>query len=128
MNNLKLPLFPQKMNQYFADAYNSGEVENLIRLFEENAKSVTVEGNVLSSVRQIKSDHQKLLQLGGRMTSTNIFCVEFENIALLRADWIIKTFDSKGQEIEIIGSSSEIVRKQSNGTWLYVIDHPFAFK
>ncbi|QIK60268.1 hypothetical protein G7050_10700 [Dysgonomonas sp. HDW5A] len=66
-------------------------------------------------MKQIKSDHQKLLQLAEKMTSTNIFCTEFESIALLRADWIIVTFDSEGKKLKIKGSSSEIVRKQTNG-------------
>lgn len=128
MNDLKLPLIPQDMNQCFADAYNSGKVENLIRLFEENAKSVTFEGTILSGVTDIKKDHDQLLRLGGTMTSKNIFCVEFENIALLRADWAIITSDAEGKKIEIKGSSSEMIRRQSDGTWLYVVDHPFSSK
>lgn len=60
------------------------------------------------------------------MTSTNKFCVQFEDLALLSAEWKIETTNEKGERTEIKDVSAEVVRKQENGTWLYVIDNPFS--
>ncbi len=54
------------------------------------------------------------------MTSLNNFCVIHGDVALLRADW--KLVASDGNVI-VSGSSAEVVRKQPDGRWLYVIDH-----
>lgn len=63
---------------------------------------------------------QKLLSMPGKMASYNNFCIEHGNIALLRADHSI--VDADGVTI-FSGSSAEVVRRQADGTWLYIIDH-----
>ncbi len=122
---MNLPLNPEEMNECFANAYNTGEVNNLNELFETNAKVVNKKGEIIVGINKINAEHLNLLRLGGKMTSINKYCVEFENIALLRADWKIETHNENGDVAEIKGSSTEIVRKQENGSWLYIVDNPF---
>ena len=43
-----------------------------------------------------------------------------DDIALLRNDWNVNSDDA-----QLASSAAEIVRRQSDGTWLSVIDHPF---
>lgn len=54
------------------------------------------------------------------MLSDNNFCIEYDDIALLRADHAI--VDASGATL-FSGSSAEVVRRQPDGTWLYIIDH-----
>lgn len=124
-STMNLPHRPEEMNEYFAKAYNSGEVDNLNNLFETNAKVVRKNGEVITGINKINAEHLNLLKLGGKMTSNNKYCVEIENIALLRADWKIETHNESGEILEIKGSSTEIVRKQKDGSWLYIVDNPF---
>lgn len=44
----------------------------------------------------------------------------FGDLALLRADWELTTDDGA---VVASGSSAELVHKQGDGRWLYVIDH-----
>ena len=71
-------------------------------------------------VAAISVELGKLLSVRGKMTSHNNFCIEVGDIALLRADHRIA--DAAGTTI-LAGSSAEVVRRQPDGTWLYVIDH-----
>ena len=64
---------------------------------------------------------EKLLRAPGAMASLNNFCVTRGDIALLRADWFIRN----GEELIASGSAAEIIRRQIDGRWLYVIDHAF---
>ncbi len=62
-----------------------------------------------------------LLEMGGRnMALTTVYCIEQGDLALLRNDY---TVDFGGQPVS--GSTTEVVRRQPDGTWLYVIDNPF---
>lgn len=54
------------------------------------------------------------------MASNNTFCVEHGDLALLRADFTLT--DGKGFVI-YSGFTAEIIRKQADGSWRYVIDH-----
>ena len=116
---------PAQMNGIFAVAYNSGAVENLLALYEPQAVLITKAGESLIGLEAIKSELQNLLKLGGTMVSENQYAFQMENVALLRAKFVLKTTTSKGDPLEITGNTSEVVRQQSDGRWLYIIDHPF---
>lgn len=93
--------------------------------YESQAKTVTKDGKTLTGIEEIKENLSGLLKLGGKMTAVNKYTIDLGDIALLRAEWKIDTKDEKGEDLAINGSSSEIVRKQKDGVWLYIIDHPF---
>lgn len=125
MKNYEPPTSPENMNESFAHAYNSGDVNNINALFEQGARVVRYNGDIVTGMENIHREHVNLLQFGGRMTSINKYCVEIDGVALLRADWKIETRNANGEEMTIEGASAEIVRKQPDGTWLYIVDNPF---
>lgn len=116
---------PEEMNPAFAKAFNSGKLDNLSALFEQNA-ILFDHGNKPHQGRgPVRETLEKLLRIEGTMVSTNVYCVPFEDIALLRCRFVIDTTDTEGNPTQIKGFSSEIARKQPDGSWLYIIDHPF---
>ncbi|GAA4139018.1 hypothetical protein GCM10022216_16700 [Sphingobacterium kyonggiense] len=125
MEIIKAPTQPEDMNNTFAKAYNSGNVDNIDLLFEMDAKVVTYDKSIISGRNEYHKEHLNLLKLGGKMTSVNQSCIIFEDIALLSAEWKINTRNEDGRPMEISGKSTEVIRKQKDGTWLYVIDNPF---
>lgn len=112
---------PRRMNQAFASAFNSRSLDRLLALYEPGAVlRVDGSGRDLTGTGEIADALQALLQVPGQMISTNRFCILRDDLALLRADWEI--VDGDGTAIAS-GSSAELVRRQPDGTWLYVIDH-----
>ena len=111
---------PHEMNQTFARAFNSRDIDNLMALYEERAVLRIDAEKTFTGKAAIAVELQKLLTMPGKMLSHNNFCIEYGDIALLRADHSI--VDTDGATI-FSGSSAEVVRRQSDGTWLYIIDH-----
>lgn len=112
---------PQHMNEAFARAFNTRKLDNLLGLYEPEAVLLTGGGGASSlGLSAIAAELAKLLEARGVMTSRNNFCIVHGNLALLRADWNLATEDGN---VVASGSSAEVVRKQSDGRWLYVIDH-----
>ena len=112
---------PRQMNEAFARAFNDRNISRLLALYEPEAV-LRVDGSDKDLVGPdaIAGELQHLLQMPGTMTSRNNFCVVQGNLALLRADWTL--VDDKDASV-VSGSSAELVRRQSDGRWLYVIDH-----
>ena len=112
---------PGQMNEAFARAFNSRNMDELLALYEPNAV-LRVDGTerTLAGLDAIAGELKQFLQVPGTMTSKNNFCVESGDLALLRADWELSGPD--GTAI-VSGSSAEVVRRQPDGSWLYVIDH-----
>ncbi len=112
---------PSGMNEAFARAFNSRNIDNLTALYEENAVLQTEAGErCLHGLNAIRTELSNLLQAPGTMRSVNNYYLEHGDLALLRADWALI-----GDNGEVIasGSSAEVVRRQQDGTWRYVIDH-----
>lgn len=112
---------PSRMNEAFAQAFNSRRVENLLALYEADAV-LRVDGSdrSLIGLAAIEQELAGLLQVPGTMTSRNNFCIVHGDLALLRADWELATDDGT---VVASGSSVELVRRGRDGVWRYVIDH-----
>lgn len=112
---------PAEMNGAFAAARNAGDLNALLSFYEDDAQLlVDASGTGLTGKVAIATELRKLIELPGTMVSNNTFCVEHGDLALLRADFTLA--DEKGIVV-YSGFTAEIVRRQADGSWRYVIDH-----
>jgi ketosteroid isomerase-like protein len=109
------------MNETFARAFNSRNLDNLSALYEPGA-ALRTDGTerTPTGTAEIGAELRLLLLAPGTMVSRNNFCFEHGDLALLRADWALVGEDGTAVAS---GSSAEVVRRQADGSWLYVIDH-----
>lgn len=118
-----LPTKPENSNDCYTLAFNSKDIEFLISLYEEKAKLISNKTEIIGK-ENIKIELQKYLQLDGQMKIKNRFTTQFEDVALLGSTWEIEYKNRQGEMMIISGLGSEIVRQQSDGTWLFRIDNP----
>ena len=110
---------PSQIHSLFLDAFNRGDVEALVALYEPNAALVTKDGAV-SGHQAIREAYQRMLVGGARMELETRAVVEStEGLAVLHAAWTYH----RG-EASTPGLSTEVVRRQPDGKWLFVIDEP----
>lgn len=115
---------PDQMNDTFARAFNSRVLANLLALYEENALLRT--GGAAQTYQgraRIAEALQGLLAMPGRMVSRNNFCLEADGLALLRADFALYGDDGA---VLLGGGTAEVLRRQPDGSWRYLIDHAAA--
>lgn len=118
-------LHPAHMNEAFAAAFNTRDVQQLLDLYEQGAVLCAApDGPHQVGKRAIHDELARLLSIQGTMTSVNRFCIELGDLALLSADWTLRGPDG---QVVATGSTAEVVRRQSNGRWLYIMDHAAAF-
>ena len=75
----------------------------------------------VASPEPIRDHLERLIAIGGTMTSTNLTTVIAADIALVTAAWEVV-----GSHIapSITGRSAEVLRQADDGTWAYLIDQP----
>ena len=116
---------PAEIHTLFRHAFNLGDVEALIALYEPNAVLV-VDGKELIGRESIRKVLESVLVCRGRMTLETRAVVESQQgLAVLHGVWVIEPPTGMGAEIATRGLSTEVVRKQPDGTWLFVIDNPY---
>jgi len=110
---------PTEIHTLFLDAFNRGDVEAVVALYETDAALVTRDG-VAVGHPAIREAYQRMISAGARMElETRAVTESGEGLALLHASW---TFHHAGKIIP--GLSTEVVRRQADGTWLFLIDEP----
>ena len=101
-------------------AFNSGDVEALVALYEPDAWLFGPEGAVQGhdAIRQVWTG---FIAMGGQIQMTTRYVVEHGDIAMLSNQW---TSSIEGAPIS--ATTAEVARRQRDGSWRYVIDNPDA--
>ena len=116
---------PAEIHTLFRDAYNLGDVEALVALYEPNA-TLVVGGETVSGSEEIREWIKNILKHQGRITLETLSVIESaQGIAVLHASWVVERVTEPGVELTTRGLSTEVVRRQPNGTWLFLIDNPY---
>ncbi|XYH93529.1 YybH family protein [Sorangium sp. So ce1128] len=114
---------PQQMNAIFAEAFNSGDLERIMALYEPEAVLAPAPGQRAAGAPAVREAIRALLALGGRMVSRNNYCMQAGSIALLQGEWSLSFVGPDGKEVTETARSAEVVRRQADGSWRYLIDH-----
>jgi ketosteroid isomerase-like protein len=112
---------PVSVHAAVEKAFNDGDVDALIGLYEPDARMVRDDGSVAVGLDEIRAVWADLVALGGRVRMVTRYAVESGDIALLSNEW---TLELEGNPVAS-GATAEIARRQDDGTWRYVIDNPF---
>ena len=108
----------------FAKCFNSGDLEGLLNLYEEDAVFVRGPGDHVSGRASIREALQGFLDTGGQISFRTRHAVQHGDIALLSNEYTLQGVDADGKSFTISGKTSEVLRRQADGRWLYIIDHP----
>ena len=112
---------PEDMSPALATAFNARDLDAMAVLYSENAVLIDETGAEHRGVEAIKAALKDMLEAGGAMTSTPRLAVIVGDIALSGADWQLEPRDG-GEPLE--GRSLEVLRRQPDGSWRYLIDCP----
>jgi len=114
---------PAEIHALFEQAFNLGDVEAVTALYEPGAVLI-VGGNQVIGRESIRNAFESLLARRGRITLETRAVVEAPfGLELLHSGWVIEA--GKGPDIARRGLSTEVVRKQPDGTWRFDNESPY---
>jgi uncharacterized protein (TIGR02246 family) len=116
---------PQDIHRLFVEAFNAGDLPALLALYEPQACFVPQPGRTISGRDSIRAVLQQFLATHGTIGMETTFVVEAVDTALLGGKWHLHGTGPDGKPVEMEGKSIEVVKRQSDGSWRFVIDHPF---
>jgi uncharacterized protein (TIGR02246 family) len=117
---------PVDAHRRFQEAFNAGDLEGLMALYEPDAVLVPQPGaEPVRGAQAIRAALAGFLALKGRLELGTRHVLRHGDIALLRSAWRLKGTGPDGKPVEMAHGSAEVVRRQADGSWRYIIDHPF---
>lgn len=112
---------PRELHQALASAFNAKDLDRVSQLYEQNASLVPEPGKSVSGMKAVKEALKGFLAIDGKMHIDTIYALESGDVALTRSAWSIRN----GSEVKIAAAGTELMRRQKDGSWLFVVDHPF---
>ncbi len=121
------PRSPQDCDRAFGQRVNAGDLDGLVALYERSAALVRADRTAAIGHEAIAEDLAGFLRLRPRITMNvkQVFSGG-DDVAVLYNDWHVTATDPDGKQIEFGGRAIEVVRRQPDGTWRFIIDDPYA--
>jgi len=108
------------IHQKFESLFNAGDLDGLLGLYEPNAILNASAEAPARGTQAIRAALQGFLGTGGKISLKTIAVFETsDGIALIHGEWTVS-----GGSTDLAGKSAEVLRRQADGRWLYVIDNP----
>jgi uncharacterized protein (TIGR02246 family) len=115
---------PEALMTTFAQRLNAGDLDGLIDLYDDAAVFEPSPGVVVQGPSQIRVALEQLLTLRPVLTSSVEQVLTAEDLALVVNAWSLVGTAPDGSEVTQSGRSADVLRRQSDGGWLVVIDKP----
>jgi len=119
---------PEEINVRWTEAFNAGDLAAMLELYEPDAMLVPGPDEApVSGLVAIEASLRQLIGLRGKITFAPRYWLQHGDLALGGIDFhLVDGTDPSGNPVDLRDGTAEVARRQPDGTWKYVFDHPFA--
>jgi uncharacterized protein (TIGR02246 family) len=108
----------------YVDAINAGDAVTVHDLYAERGVVVPRPGYPLAGADRVAAT-EHVIGLGVPMEARLRHAYVVDDIALLVVDWSLRGIAPDGTSVEMSGTAADVVRRDADGTWRYLVDNPF---
>ena len=116
---------PEEIDRIFERELNAGNLDGLVALYEPTAAFTVEPGKVVSGTAAIREAVAGFLALKPNISLSPRVLANIGDIAMVSSKWKLKGTAPDGNPVDLAGESVEIVRRQADGTWKFIIDSPW---
>jgi uncharacterized protein (TIGR02246 family) len=107
------------------DAFHKGDIPAILRTYEADAVVVGDPGKPVQGEAALAAMFARYIAANPVFTYSGHEVVHAGDLALHLAPWRMAGVAPDGTKIEARGLSVAVLRRQADGRWLMVIDHPY---
>ena len=117
---------PEDMPAMFETAFNTGDIEQVLALYEADAVIVPQPGQEVRGATAIRDVLAGFLALKQPIRIERKRVLVNGEVALVSSTWKLSGTGPDGSSVDLGGNTTEVIRRQADGTWRYAIDDPFS--
>ena len=110
---------PAEVSALFERRFAEGDLEGLKALYEEDAVFPTAHGTSVGH-DEIRATLEAYLDSGAKLEFGESLVFPAGDLALIHTPWTMQMPDGSTPT----GATAEVVRRQPDGSWKYIIDNP----
>lgn len=115
---------PEDLNRFFLERANAGDVEGVIALYEPEAVLVGPGKQSIIGTQALRQTYTQLFASKPTFAGETQAAIRNGDLALTSTRFTISSPGPDGKLMPVKTATTELARRQPDGTWLWVIDQP----
>ena len=116
---------PKEVLATIVDGINSGNLSALLPLYEPEAGFAAQPGILAHGLAGIHQGLAGFIAMKGKLDLKVTRVLEASDLALVATVWSFAGTGPDGKPVEIAAKSADVLRRQDDGSWRFVIDNPW---
>jgi uncharacterized protein (TIGR02246 family) len=107
------------------DGINTGHLDALMPLYEPEAAFATQPGSLSHGLPGVREALAGFIAMKGKLDLKVTRVLEASDLALVTTVWSFTGTGPDGEPVKLATKSADVLRRQADGSWRFVIDNPW---
>ena len=116
---------PEEVLKSIVNGINTGNLDALIPLYEPEAVFATQPGTLSHGLQGIGEALAGFIAMKGTLDLNVTRVLEAGGLALVATVWSFTGIGPDGEPVKLAAQSADVLRRQADGSWRFVIDNPW---
>ena len=116
---------PEQVLASIVDGINTGNLDALMPLYEAEAAFATQPGALSHGSPGVRQALAGFVAMKGNLDLHVTRVLEVSDLALVTTAWSFLGTGPDGEPVKLAAKSADVLRRQADGSWRFVIDNPW---
>jgi uncharacterized protein (TIGR02246 family) len=116
---------PEQTLKAVVEGINTGNFETLMALYEPEAAFATQPGRLALGLGGIRDALGGFVAMNGKLDLEVSRVLQVGDLALVVGDWSFTGTGPRGELVKLAAKNADVLRRQADGSWRFVIDNPW---
>ena len=116
---------PEQVLKSIVDGINTGNLDALMTLYEPEAAFAAQPGSLKHGLSGVRESLAGFIAMKGTLDLKVTRVLEASDLALVMGAWSFTGTGPAGEPVKLTGYNADVLRRQADGSWRFVIDNPW---
>jgi uncharacterized protein (TIGR02246 family) len=114
---------PEQVLETIVTGINSGDLDSLLPLYESDAAFASQPGSLAHGNSGVSEALTGFISMNGKLDLEVTRVLEVDDLALVTGVWSFNGTGPDGEPVRLEAKNADVLRRQADGTWRFVIDN-----